>query len=124
MYSCVVFLFTLIVFSLCKLIVSDVFTTEIKRRCALEECYIKSRQHRTLLYTQSTFAKMVGVSRYTVQKLEEGEVVKSDILFEALVILQLQGSLLDEINELAADVGGYNARQGKSNKTQVINDDF
>ena len=49
---------------------------------------------------------MVGVSRYTVQKLEQGEVVKSDILFEALVILQLQGSLLDEINELAADVGG------------------
>ena len=67
---------------------------------------------------------MVGVSRYTVQKLEEGEVVKSDILFEALVILQLQGSLQDEINELAADVGGYNARQRKSNKTQVINDDF
>ncbi|WP_259398153.1 hypothetical protein [Pseudoalteromonas sp. SR41-8] len=68
---------------------------------------------------------MVGVSRYTVQKLEQGEVIKSDILFEALVILQLQGSLLDEINELAADVGGgYNARQRKSNKTQVINDDF
>ena len=82
------------------------------------------RQHRTLLYTQSTFAKMIGVSRSTVQKLEQGEVVKSDILFEALVVLQLQGSLLDEINELAADVGGYNARQRKSNKTQVINDDF
>ena len=50
--------------------------------------------------------------------------VKSDVLFEALVVLQLQGSLLDEINELAADVGGYNARQRKTNKTQVINDDF
>ena len=82
------------------------------------------RQHRTLLYTQNTFAKMIGVSRSTVQKLEQGEVVKSDILFEALVVLQLQGSLPDEINELAADVGGYNARQRKSNKTQVINDDF
>ena len=49
------------------------------------------RQHRTLLYTQSTFAKMIGVSRSTVQKLEQGEVVKSDILFEALVVLQPDG---------------------------------
>ncbi|MEQ3646538.1 helix-turn-helix transcriptional regulator [Alteromonas sp.] len=82
------------------------------------------RQHRTLNYTQSTFAKMIGVSRSTVQKLEQGEVVKSDILFEALVALQLQGSLLDEVNELVADAGGYNARQRKSRKTQEINDDF
>jgi len=82
------------------------------------------RQHRTLHYTQSTFAKMIGVSRSTVQKLEQGETVKSDILFEALVVLQLQGSLMDEVNELAADVGGYNARQRKTNKVQVINDDF
>ena len=82
------------------------------------------RQHRTLHYTQSTFAKMIGVSRSTVQKLEQDEVVKSDILFEALVVLKLQGSLLDEINELASDVGGYNARQRKTNKAQVINDDF
>lgn len=28
------------------------------------------RQHRTLHYTQSTFAKMIGVSRSTVQKRE------------------------------------------------------
>ena len=82
------------------------------------------RQHRTLHYTQSTFAKMIGVSRSTVQKLEQGDVVKSDILFEALVVLNLQGSLLDEINELAADVGGYNARQRKRNSPQEINDDF
>ena len=82
------------------------------------------RQHRTLNYTQSTFAKMVGVSRSTVQKLEQGEVVKSDVLFEALVALQLQGSLLDEVNELVADAGGYNASQRKGRKTQEINDDF
>jgi len=67
---------------------------------------------------------MIGVSRSTVQKLEQGEVVKSDILFEALVALQLQGSLLDEVNELVADAGGYNARQRKGRKTQEINDDF
>nr|WP_247664780.1 helix-turn-helix transcriptional regulator [Pseudoalteromonas sp. MMG010] len=82
------------------------------------------RQYRTLQYTQSTFAKMIGVSRSTVQKLEQGEVVKSDILFEALIVLDLQGTLLDEINDLAEEVGGYQARQRKSNKPQVINDDF
>jgi len=28
------------------------------------------------------------------------------------------------ISKLAADVGGYNARQRKTNKAQVINNDF
>ena len=82
------------------------------------------RQHRTLHYTQSTFTKAIGASRSTVQKLKQGETVKSNILFEALVVLQLQRSILDEINELAANVGGYNTRQRKTNKAQVIHNDF
>ncbi|WP_235207783.1 MULTISPECIES: hypothetical protein [unclassified Alteromonas] len=45
-------------------------------------------------------------------------------MLKALVTLQLQGSLLDEVNELVADAGGYNARQRKGRKTQEINDDF
>ncbi|WP_016957366.1 helix-turn-helix transcriptional regulator [Catenovulum agarivorans] len=82
------------------------------------------KQHRTLKFTQTDFAKAVGVSRSTIQKLESGEIVKSDVLFEALVVLGLQGQFIQLMDDLTREVGGSSVRQRKRENVRLINDDF
>ncbi len=80
------------------------------------------RQARVGRYTQAELADRIGVSRNPITALEQGKAVSTSTLFDALVLLDLSDSLLENLNAQLDAKPEYGQRKRRLQEPELDND--